>query len=159
MPESFKSRVARWKFNFFPAYRASGARLTYISSDFLEMRMELRLTGRTRNYVGAMFGGSMYASVDPIYMMILIKNLGPEYIVWDKAATIRFKKPGKTNLYARFAIDENEVDAIRTILEKCHSADRLYHVELKNDQGVVCAEVDKTVYIRRRDHEKKQFND
>ena len=44
-----------------------------------------------------MFGGSLYASVDPFYMIMLIRNLGSEYIVWDKAATIRFKKPGKSS--------------------------------------------------------------
>lgn len=150
MAESFESKLMRWKFNFFPAYRASGARLTYISSDFLEMRMKLALTRDTRNYVGTLFGGSMYASVDPIYMMILIKNLGADYIVWDKAATIRFKKPGRSTLYATFAIDRNELAEIKTKLAAQHSIDRIYNVDLLDSAGVIHASVEKVVYIRKK---------
>ncbi len=152
MPESFSSKIMRWKFNFFPAYRSSGARVTYISSDFLEMRIKLALTSKTRNYVGTMFGGSMYASVDPIYMMMLIKVLGPDYVVWDKAAVIRFKKPGRSELAARFVLEPHEIDTIRALLTEHHSVDRIYNVELKDQAGVVCAEVEKTLYIRRKDH-------
>ena len=157
MSESFESKLMRWKFNFFPAYRASGARLTYVSSDFLEMRMKLRLTRATRNYVGTLFGGSMYASVDPIYMMILIKVLGPEYVVWDKAATIRFKKPGKTTLCARFIIDKSELAVIKSELNTQHSIDRIYNVDLTDEAGVIHASVEKVVYIRRKDHGKQNM--
>ncbi len=152
MAESFKSKWMRWKFSFFPAYRASGARLTYISSDFLEMHMKLPLMRTTRNYVGTMFGGSMYASVDPIYMIILINALGPEYVVWDKAATIRFKKPGKDTLYARFVIDPAELEVIKSELKSKHSVDRIYNVDLVDQAGVVHASVEKVLYIRRKDH-------
>lgn len=50
---------------------------------------------RTRNYVGTIFGGSLYGALDPI-MIMLIKLLGPEYEVWDKAASIRFRRPGRS---------------------------------------------------------------
>jgi len=152
MSESFESKLMRWKFNFFPAYRSSGARLTYIASDFLEMRMELALTSKTRNYVGTMFGGSMYASVDPIYMMMLIKILGSDYVVWDKAAVIRFKKPGRSALSASFVLSRKELEEIKSLLTVHHSVDRVYNVELKDKDGTVCAEIEKTLYIRRKDH-------
>lgn len=150
MSESFESKWMRWKFNFFPAYRSSGARLTYISSDFLEMRIELPLKRQTRNYVGTMFGGSMYASVDPIYMMMLIKNLGSDYIVWDKAANIRFKKPGKSTLHAVFKLDQNELNTIKSLAATQHSVDRIYNVELTDSTGVVHALIEKTLYIRKK---------
>ena len=84
MPESLRTRLERWGFNLFPAYRGTGGRITYIADDHREVRIELPLSWRTRNYVGTIFGGSMYAVVDPVYMIILIKTLGPGYIVWDK---------------------------------------------------------------------------
>lgn len=152
MAESFQSKIARWKFNFFPAYRNTGARLTYISSDFLEMKVRLPLEAKTRNYVATMFGGSMYAAVDPIYMMMLIHLLGPEYIVWDKAAAVKFKKPGRTALAADFKLTAAEVDEIKQLLTIHHSVDRIYNVEMKDESGAVCAEFEKTLYIRRRDH-------
>lgn len=43
-----------------------------------EVRIRLPLSRRTRNYVGTIFGGSLYGALDPIYMIMLIKALGPE---------------------------------------------------------------------------------
>ena len=149
MPESWASRRMRWGFNFFPAFRGTGARVTYISGDFREVRVKLPLSWRTRNYVGTIFGGSFYGAVDPHYMIMLIKILGPGYVVWDKAATIRFKKPGRGTLYARFEISEEEIVTIRRLLETESSTDRVYNVDLTDAAGVVHASVEKTVYIRR----------
>lgn len=150
MPETIGSRFQRWYFNFFPAYRRTGARITYVAADFREVRVRLPLNRRTRNYVGTIFGGSLYGAVDPIYMVMLIKNLGPEYQVWDKAATIRFRKPGRGTLYARFVLDERELDDIRTALASEPATERVYDVDLTDDIGVVHASVRKTIHIRRR---------
>ncbi len=150
MPESLRSKFMRWGFNTFPAYCATGARITYVASDFREVRVKLPLTWQTRNYVGTIFGGSMYAAVDPVYMLMLIKNLGKDYIVWDKSACITFKKPGSTTLFARFTIDQNELDAIHQELGHSRHVDRTYHVELSDAEGVVHASVEKVVYVRKK---------
>jgi len=151
MDESLKSRIYRWGFNLFPAYCATGARITSISRDFREVQVKLPLTWQTRNYVGTIFGGSMYAAVDPIYMLMLIKNLGPGFIIWDKSACIKFKKPGRTALFARFTLDEQEIETIRKDLVHNHSVDRTYHVDLTDKEGVVHASVEKVIYIRLKD--------
>jgi acyl-coenzyme A thioesterase PaaI-like protein len=151
MPESLSTRAHRWAFNLFPAYRGTGARITYIAGDWREVRLRLPLTWRTRNYVGTIFGGSMYGAVDPIYMLMLIKNLGPDYVVWDKAATIRFKKPGRSTLHARFTLDEAEREAVRAALAARPVTDREYRVELVDEAGLVHATIDKTVHVRRAD--------
>jgi len=150
MAESLRSRMTRLAFNFFPAYRGTGARITYIAEDWREIRIKVPLSLRTRNYVGTIFGGSMYGAVDPIYMVMLIRNLGPEYVVWDKSASIRFRRPGRTTLYARFAIDQAELDAIRAALETERSVDRTYAVELVDREGVVHARVEKVIHVRHK---------
>ncbi|MBI3593864.1 MAG: DUF4442 domain-containing protein [Nitrospirae bacterium] len=147
--ESFRSKITRWGFNCFPAYFFSGARITYIAHDFKEVQIKIPLTWRTRNYVGTLFGGSLYASVDPIYMIMLIKILGKEYIVWDKSAMIHFKKPGRSVLFARFLLQEDELQEIRRLSSQNHSIDRVYSVELVDKEGVVHASVEKVVYVRR----------
>jgi hypothetical protein len=151
MPESNHTRLLRWGYNFFPAYRGTGARIEYIASDFREIRIRLPLSLRTRNYVGTIFGGSMYGAVDPVYMLMLIKNLGPGYVVWDKAASIRFRKPGRDTLYAHFTLDEGELAAIRDALSVEPSLDRTYVVDLVDRDGVVHATVEKVIHIRRKD--------
>src|SRR5688572_18320009 len=150
MPESFKSRSFRWFFNFFPAYRGTGGRLVYVADDFKEIRVRLPLNWRTRNYVGTIYGGSIYASIDPIYMLMLIKVLGPDYIVWDKAAKIRFRKPGKDALYADFNLTDDEINEIKELAKNAKSVDRVYSVELKDKNGVVHAQIEKTLYIAKK---------
>lgn len=149
MTESFASRLLRWKFNLFPAYRGSGARVTYIAADFREVQVRLPLTWRSRNAVGTIFGGSMYAAVDPIYMIMLIQCLGRGYVVWDKSASIRFRKPGRTTLHATFRLDEAELDAIRSATATGEPVDRTYNVELLDAEGTVHASVEKVIYVRR----------
>ena len=148
MSESIKTRLFRYMFNLFPAYRGTGGVITYIAADWRELHVKLPLTLHTRNYMGTIFGGSLYGAVDPMYMIMLIKNLGDKYIVWDKAATIRFKKPGKTTLYARFWLDQAELDMIIGALENTRSIDRVYTVELQDADRVVHAIIEKTIYIR-----------
>lgn len=150
MPESFQSRRFRWGFNLFPAYRGTGGRVTYVADDYREVRVKLPLSWRTRNYVGTIYGGSIYASVDPIYMLMLIRILGPEYIVWDKAAKIRFRKPGKTTLYADFNLSNDEINEIKRLAESAKSVDRIYEVELKDKEGLVHAQIEKTLYISKK---------
>jgi acyl-coenzyme A thioesterase PaaI-like protein len=151
MPESLKTKLWRWAFNFFPAYRGTGGRLTYISDDYAEIHVRLPLSWRTRNYVGTIFGGSLYGAVDPVYMIMLIKLLGRDYVVWDKAATIRFRRPGRTTLRARFVVTPEEVAKIKSELAGRKSVDRVYTVELVDDAGKVHAQVEKTLYIARRE--------
>jgi acyl-coenzyme A thioesterase PaaI-like protein len=150
MPESLATRVMRWKMNLFPAYRGTGARVTYIADDYAEVHVRLPLSWRTRNLVGTIFGGSLYGSVDPIYMIMLIRLLGSGYVVWDKAATIRFRKPGRTTLRATFRLTAEELREIREAAASGAPIDRIYHVELVDGAGVVHAEIEKVLYIRKK---------
>lgn len=145
-----RTRLLRLRYNLFPAYRGTGGRVAYIAADFREVRVRIRLSWRTRNLVGSIFGGSIYGAVDPIYTTMLMKLLGRDYVVWDKAASIRFKRPGRTTLHARFAITDEELDAIRRGLEAAGKVDRHYQVEITDREGVVHAIIDKTVHVRRR---------
>ncbi len=93
----------------------------------------------------------MYGAVDPVYMVMLIKLLGPGYTVWDKAAAIRFRRPGRSTLQAVFAIDAGTVAAIRDELARVPAVERIFTVELTDAAGSVHATIDKTVYIGRRE--------
>jgi acyl-coenzyme A thioesterase PaaI-like protein len=153
MPKSLPPWLTRLMFNLWPCYRGTGGRVAYVSRDCREIRIRLPLSWRTYNYVGTIYGGSMYAAIDPIYMYMLIQNLGPDYVVWDKAATIHFKKPGRTTLYARFVLDEAELEAIRQALVHQPAIDRVYTIELVDEGGAAHAIIEKTIYIRRKQPE------
>ena len=118
MRESLKTILFRLAFNLWPCYRGSGGRVRFVAADWSEVRVRLPLSWRTRNYVGTIYGGSLYAAVDPFYMLMLIHRLGPGYEVWDKAATIRFRKPGRSTLTARMALPEGEEEATPGVKRK-----------------------------------------
>lgn len=147
---SWKTRVYRWGFNLFPAIRGTGARVTYIADNMQELHVKVPLNWRTRNYVGTIFGGSMFGAVDAFYMVLFINLLGKEYIVWDKAATIYFKKPGKSTLTARFVISDEELASIRETLADERKLEKTYVVELVDREGDVVAVVEKLLYFRRK---------
>ncbi|HEV8598982.1 MAG TPA: DUF4442 domain-containing protein [Gemmatimonadales bacterium] len=151
MSESWRTRLERWRFNLFPAYRGTGGRVTYIRHDWSEVHVAVPLSWRTRNYVGTIYGGSLYGAVDPIYMLMLIKSLGPDYVVWDKAATIRFRRPGRSRLTATFALRPGLVAGIRDDLTRVPKLDRAFTVELVDQADVVHAVIEKTIHVSRRE--------
>lgn len=151
MSESLKTRLLRFAFNFYPCYRRTGARLTYAADDYSEVRVKLPLNWKTRGYWGTLFGGSMYGAIDPVLVVMLARRLGPDYVVWDKSATIEFKKPGRATLYARFRVEDAEVAELRRAIERDGKAEHTWPVELTDAAGTVHAAFTKTLHLRRRD--------
>lgn len=147
MGESLRTRLERAVFNWYPAYLATGGRVTHIEDDWSEVRIKLPLSWRTRNVVGTLFGGSLYSAVDPFYMIMLLRRLEDSYVVWDKAASIQFRKPGTETLYATFEVPDGEVEQIETELADSDSVDREYDIDLVNADGEVHARVEKTVHV------------
>jgi acyl-coenzyme A thioesterase PaaI-like protein len=136
--------------NLYPPYLGAGVRVR-ASADLrtFEVRMGLRFWNR--NYVGTHFGGSLYAMCDPFFMLILIEHLGRDYVVWDKAATIRFRRPGKGRARATFHIQEERVAEIRAAADRDGKVEPVFRVDVVDDQGEVVAEVEKLLYVRRKD--------
>lgn len=143
-------KAFRHMLNFYPPFRGTGAWVTFIADDWSEMRIKIPLSLRTRNYVGTIFGGSLYAGMDPHFMFMLMHRLGADYLVWDKAASIRFRKPGRGTLTAVCKMPDTEIAEVKRILESQDKVDRDYSVDLVGKDGVVHATVDKVVNVRKR---------
>jgi acyl-coenzyme A thioesterase PaaI-like protein len=150
MSESFETKKQRFFFNFFPCYAASGAKVTYIAADYRQVKIELKLSWLTKNYVGTIFGGSMFAATDPMFMIMLIKILGKDYIVWDKAGSIKFIKPGKEKLFATFTVTDQDLSDIEEKLSVSHKTEKNFRVDLVDKDGTVCASAERLIYIRRK---------
>lgn len=124
--------------------------MTYLADDYKEIHLKLPLNWRTRNYVGTIFGGSMFSATDVLYFLLILKNLGKDYTVWDKASSIHFKKPGNGSLYAKAFITDEEIKSIKTELQNTDKIDRVYHLDLIDESGNICASVEKTIHIRNK---------
>jgi len=130
-----KPGIFRRLINLWPPFLGAGIRIKEISEDYTDFKVEMKLTKFNRNYVGTQFGGSIYAMTDPFYMLILMKNLGKDYIVWDKAADIRFKLPGKGKLTAHFNISKERIAEIKAQADKDYKTEPRFTVHVKDEQS------------------------
>jgi hypothetical protein len=113
--------------------------------------VEMKLRWWNANYVCTHFGGSLFAMTDAFYMLMLMANLGHDYIVWDKAASIRYRKPGKGTVRAEFRLSDAQLDDIRDKLKALPKYEPAFMVEVKDEQGIVIAEVEKLLHVRLKD--------
>jgi len=134
--------------NVWPPFLGAGIRVKRLGPH--ETDVEMKLGRWNRNYVGTHFGGSLYSMTDPFFMLMLMENLGPEYLVWDKAATIRFKKPGRGAVRAEFRLSEEQVEEIRRAAAN-GKTEPTFVVQVKDESGDVVAEVEKVLWVRRKE--------
>lgn len=128
----------------------AGIRAHWLDDDMRSVDVVMKLRFWNVNYVGTHYGGSLYSMADPFYMLMLLHNLGPDYIVWDKAATIRFRKPGKGTVRAQFRMTEADLADIRSKLQTQEKYEPTFRVNITDEAGDVVAEVEKLIYIRKK---------
>jgi hypothetical protein len=141
--------LRRW-INFWPPFLGMGIRIQHIAPDMKAVDVEMKLRFWNANYVGTHFGGSLFAMTDPFYMLMLMANLGRDYIVWDKAASIRYRKPGKGTVRAEFRLSDSQIDDIREKLKTLPKYEPVFSVAVKDEAGVVIAEVEKVLHVRKK---------
>jgi len=137
-------------FNLWPPLLGAGIRITRVQPDWKEVEVEMKLRRWNKNYVGTHYGGSLYSMTDPFFMVMFIEILGRDYIVWDKSATIRFRKPGRGTVHAHFRVTEEQVAEIREALNIEEKIDREFSVEVKSGDGEIVAEVKKLLQFRKK---------
>jgi hypothetical protein len=144
------AHLRRW-INLWPPFLGMGIRIQHIAPDMKAVGVEMKLRWWNANYVGTHFGGSLYTMTDPFYMLMLMANLGRDYIVWDKAATIRYRKPGKGTVRAEFRLTDAQLDDIRDKLNTLPKYEPTFTIAVKDEQGTVIAEVEKLLHVRKRE--------
>jgi acyl-coenzyme A thioesterase PaaI-like protein len=145
---NFWMRLRERFVNWYPPLLGAGIRSKRI--DERTILVTMKLTAFNRNIVGVHFGGSLYAMCDPWFMLILMRLLGGDYIVWDKAAAIQFIKPGRGAVSAKFHISQEQVEEIRRAAESGKKYQPVFSVEVVDEEGQPVARVDKVLYVKRR---------
>jgi hypothetical protein len=134
--------------NVWPPFLGAGIRVDSIDKALRRIEVSLPLKLRNRNYVGTHYGGSLYSMTDPFYMIMLLEALGRGYIVWDKAATIRFKKPGKGRVRCVFELTDERLAEIKAEADAKGRAEPVFLVQVVDKQGDVVAEVEKKLSVK-----------
>ena len=141
--------LRRWV-NLWPPFLGAGIRVVHIAADMKAVDVEMKLCWWNANYVGTHFGGSLFAMTDAFYMLMLMANLGGDYIVWDKAASIRYRKPGRGKVRAEFRLTDAQLDDIRDQLKTLPKYEPVLQVQVKDEAGDVVAEVEKRLHVRKK---------
>lgn len=150
------AQIYKYGFNWSPMYRRSTGKIIEVSEDLLYIKVKIPLNWKNRNFVGSIFGGSMLSATDPIYMIQLIKILGDDYVVWDKSATIKYKRPGKETIFCEFIFTPEEIISIKKDVENKGEIDIIKTPNITNKDGIVIAELSKTIYVATKMFYKKK---
>ena len=141
------AQIYKYGFNWSPMYRRSTGRLLKVSEDLMYVKIKIPLSIKNRNFVGTIFGGSLFSATDPIYMIQLMNILGDDYVVWDKSATIKFKRPAKETVFAEFIFFEEDLNLIKTEVSKNGEFNLLKTPNIVDKNGTIIAELSKTIYV------------
>lgn len=134
--------------NYYPPLFGAGIRSRYV--DERTIQVELKLTKLNRNIVGVHFGGSLYAMCDPWFMLILMRLLGSDHIVWDKSASIQFLRPGKSKVTATFYVSPEREDEIRSAADRGEKLEPTFTADVMDEENQIVAHVEKLLYVRKK---------
>lgn len=150
--ESLKTTLFRWGINLYPMYFGTGGRVRFISANWQRVRISLNMNLWTRNYVGTIFGGSLFSASDPFYMLMFYHNLAPEFVVWDKEALIKFRRPSRSKLTTEFIVTEEELAEVKKIVRE-----NGFHVftkitEWKTKENEVTCVIERKIYVATKEY-------
>lgn len=151
------STIFKYGFNISPMYRRSTGKIIEVSEDLLEAKVKIPISYKNKNYVGSIFGGSLFSATDPVFMIQLMNILGSDYVVWDKSAEIKFKRPAKENSYVDFIFAKEEIVKIKERVLEEKEIDLIKEIKITNkDASTVYAEVSKIIYIADKNYYKNK---
>lgn len=136
-----------------PPFLGAGISVKEFNKDLSYILVQMKLRFWNKNYVGTHYGGSLYSMTDPFYMLMLIQLLNKEYIVWDKAATIRYKKPAKGKVFAKFELAPSKVAEIKSMVDKQGKIEVDFDVNIINKEGEIVAEIKKIISIKQKNYQ------
>ena len=154
-----KASRLRLLLNLWPPYLFSGVRVTGLTPDFRRARVELRQRWYNRNYVGTHFGGSLFAMTDPFWMLLAMRRLGPDYLVWDRQGTISFEKPGRGTVVAEFVLEDAVIEELRAAAADGGKVLRWFDTDIRDQAGEVVARVRKQLYVRLKPSQRQAAGD
>ena len=142
--------MSLWIPNFF-----NGIRVKRFSADWTHATVEMHVNVFTRNSVKTGFGGSMSAMTDPYFFMLLMHQLGRDYVVWDTRGEIEFLKPGRGVVWTEFRLDDATLDEVKAATANGDKYLHWFENDVLDAQGEVVARVRKQVYVRLKPEARK----
>jgi acyl-coenzyme A thioesterase PaaI-like protein len=148
---NFRHRFLMRLVSLYPPYLGAGVRVSYPKDDAHKIVVRMGLHWWNKNLFGTQFGGSLYSMCDPHFVFIVIKNLGPGYLVWNKAAQIEFLRPGRGRVTATFHVPAEKIAEIREAADRGEKVEPVLVAEIVTDGGELVARVTERLWVRKKD--------
>jgi acyl-coenzyme A thioesterase PaaI-like protein len=151
MIKYLKPHTAMKLISYWPPYWGAGIKVIEANQDLTYIKVQMKLKLRNTNYVGTHFGGSLYSMCDPFFMFMFLHHMREEHIVWDKAASIEFVKPGKGIVSVEFRVTQDDIEKAKAVCLENFKYEPTFDANVIDEKGEVVARVKKKLYFRRKD--------
>lgn len=135
--------------NLYSPFWGSGIKVLQYNKEKQQINVQLKMNFFNKGYMGTHFGGSLYSMCDPFYVYLLMKNLGSNYMVWDKRAEIEYINKNNNSVFAKFEVSENDIENIKSQLSKQKKIDYTFTINVTDSKENTIALVKKIIYIRK----------
>ncbi len=145
------ANTLKWALRFYPPLFFQRIWVKKIGKDFKSVEVRIRRSLLNANYNRSIFGGTIFSASDPFYAIMfdqILQKKGFKTRVWLKSAEIKYLKPGKSNLYFKISLTDEDVLEAENALKTAGKFVKSYPIEILNSQGELCASVNNEVYIR-----------
>jgi hypothetical protein len=141
----------KWAMRFYPPLFFQRIWVKKFDKDFRGVEVKIFKSLINSNYNRSIFGGTIFSATDPFYAVLfdqVLQRRGYKVRVWLKSASINYLKPGRTNLYFKISISDEDIYEAEQALTTVGKFVKAYPMEITDVNGVLCASVLNEVYIR-----------
>lgn len=131
-------------------FKAQRLEVLEVGGDWSHAVIRMGLEADNGNYFGTAFGGTLFSMVDPFFVILAVRQLGEDYVVWDKAAEITFVKPGTSAVTARVEMPAGVIEEIRLAAADGDKVLRWFDVDMIDEEGDVVARARRQLYVRKK---------
>ena len=154
-------RNAKWLLSLYPPLFFQRISVRNFGKDFRTAEIRIVKSLFNRNYNKTIFGGTIFSAVDPFYAIMywqIFMRKGIPVQSWLKSATIDYRKPGDTDLTARFALAEEDISEAEQQLNTLGKFVRRHTIEVVNAREELCALAETEVYMRKLNNSGKDLS-
>ena len=153
------ANTLKWALRFYPPLFFQRIWVLNFGVDFKSVEVKINKSLFNTNYNKSIFGGTIFSATDPFYALLfdqLLRIRGFKTRVWLKSARILYLKPGRTDLYFKIILSDEDVAEAEVALVEVGKFVKTYKIEIYNKQGELCATAENEVYLRNLFHGENQ---
>lgn len=141
----------KWGLRFYPPMFVQRIWVQKFGKGFTSVEVKIKKSIFNRNFNNSIFGGTLFSAADPFYAILfdqILNRRGYKVRSWLKSAQIQYLKPGRSDLYFKISLTEEDITEAEHILNTIGKYIKAFPVEIYDKDGQLCVTVMNEVYIR-----------